>query len=169
MVLIPVQDDRNRNGAGVRGKDTTLSTAPKPFDEGDVILRTADEVDFHVWRPVLSLASPFFKDMFSLRQTADGISVIPEDGIALTCLLRYCYPIHDPAIDDLELLTRDVEAAIKYDIEDATYLAKEVLLDLMQDNPLHAYAISCSLRCEEEAAAAAEIWKSTRESWVDDT
>ena len=153
-------------------KERNVST--EPFDEGDVILRTADDVDFRVFRVVLSLASPFFKGLFSLQQpdptAPNDVPVIPvtEDSTTLTCLLRYCYPIRNPDIDNLDLLSRVLEAAIKYDMDEPTYLAKEVFLTLMEDDPLHAYAISCNLRCEEEAATAAELWKESRDSWDDD-
>ncbi|KAJ7154121.1 hypothetical protein C8R46DRAFT_1118734 [Mycena filopes] len=46
--------------------------APRaPFDDAtaDVILHSWDGADFHVHRLVLSLASPFFKDMFALPQS----------------------------------------------------------------------------------------------------
>ncbi|KAI0255963.1 hypothetical protein BJV78DRAFT_1113987, partial [Lactifluus subvellereus] len=41
-----------------------------PFDDADadIILRSSDQVNFHVYKVILSVASPFFKDMFSLPQ-----------------------------------------------------------------------------------------------------
>ena len=46
----------------------TESTVTDPFDDpnADVILRSRDNVDFRTFKLMLSLASEFFKDMFSL-------------------------------------------------------------------------------------------------------
>ncbi|KAJ7750603.1 hypothetical protein B0H16DRAFT_1318583 [Mycena metata] len=54
---------------------------PQPFDEStDAILRSSDDLDFPVHRAVLSLASPFFRDMFSIPQpeSEPKIPVIPR-------------------------------------------------------------------------------------------
>ncbi|EIN03893.1 hypothetical protein PUNSTDRAFT_29952, partial [Punctularia strigosozonata HHB-11173 SS5] len=61
----------------------------------DVILRTSDNVDFRVYKLILSLASPFFSDMFTLPQAMDanvGQPVPPvinmaEDSATIDCLL----------------------------------------------------------------------------------
>ncbi|ETW75378.1 hypothetical protein HETIRDRAFT_456000 [Heterobasidion irregulare TC 32-1] len=44
-----------------------------PFDEphADVILRSSDNTDFRVYENILSLASPFFRELFSLPQPPD--------------------------------------------------------------------------------------------------
>ncbi|KAK7012966.1 hypothetical protein R3P38DRAFT_2547565, partial [Favolaschia claudopus] len=68
----------------------------------DTILRSSDGIDFHVWRVILSSASPFFKDMFSLPQDTSseaGTPVIPVaensqllDAFLLTILVSRCHP-----------------------------------------------------------------------------
>ena len=42
--------------------------ASEPFDhaKADIILRSSDNIDFHVFKLFLSLASPFFEDMFNI-------------------------------------------------------------------------------------------------------
>lgn len=47
-----------------------LTIASPPFDdpEADIILRSSDNVDFHVYKFLLSLVSPVFKSMFALPQ-----------------------------------------------------------------------------------------------------
>lgn len=152
----------------------TYADAPFNEGEGDIILRTADGVHFCVYRVVLALASPFFKAMFSLRQpdsaaaSSSGPPVVPvsEDALALDCLLRHCYPIQPPTVVDIEALGRVLEAAIKYDMDQPTRLMKARLRDLMEDEPLQAYAVSCRLGCEEEAAMAAGIWRD-QQGWDD--
>ncbi|KAF8983738.1 hypothetical protein BDQ17DRAFT_1437268 [Cyathus striatus] len=99
-----------------------------PFDgsEGsDIILRTSDNMEFHVYRVILSVASPFFKSMFSLPQPpSDDVSLpiidVPEHSKALDPLLRYCYPVMDPVISDLTVLVDMLEAAMKYEMIVAT-------------------------------------------------
>ena len=46
------------------------STASYPFDKtnADIILRTSDLVDFHVFSQILIAASPFFEGMFDVPQ-----------------------------------------------------------------------------------------------------
>src|SRR5258708_4880046 len=55
--------------------DTPMETcASAPFDhaKADVILRSADGVEFRVFMLFLSLASPFFETLFGLPQAPDG-------------------------------------------------------------------------------------------------
>ena len=83
---------------------TATTIAEAPFDEDSVdsvVLRTSDLVDFYVVKAVLGLASPFFKDMFSLAQPHTDPSllaakepiVISETSDAIDCLFRLCYPV----------------------------------------------------------------------------
>ncbi|KAJ7501149.1 hypothetical protein B0H11DRAFT_755389 [Mycena galericulata] len=95
-----------------------------PFDEvgTDIILRSSDGVDFHVYRVVLSLASPFFKQMFSLPQpeSATPVPVIPvaEASGILDLVLRLWYPGANPAtFTGLEQLAQVIEITVaKYDV-----------------------------------------------------
>ena len=54
--------------------EPSVRKAAFPFDEGDAdaTLRTSDNVEFGVHRVILSLASPIFKDMFSMPQPQTG-------------------------------------------------------------------------------------------------
>jgi hypothetical protein len=78
------------------------TSPPKPFDvpEANLILRSSDVVDFRVHKPVLSMASPFFKDLLSLPQppeseSVDGLPVVqlPEGSELLNCLVSMLYPV----------------------------------------------------------------------------
>ncbi|GJE95529.1 hypothetical protein PsYK624_117140 [Phanerochaete sordida] len=153
-------------------QDPPVAVASAPFDEGDVVLRSSDGVDFRVHRNILALASPFFKSMFSLYQPSGahvegGIPVIPvaEPGNVVDHLLRFCYPVRNPTIADIATLGSVLQAAIKYDMDEPTHLAKEAFHGLMRGSPLHAYAISCQLQLEEEAALAAQCWKAENGTW----
>ena len=57
-------------------EDNPSSPSPFSFPAGDVFLRSADNVNFRVHTILLSLASPFFHDMFSLPQTSNELQTI---------------------------------------------------------------------------------------------
>ena len=75
-------------------------------DAGDITLRSCDNVDFHVYKIILSLASPIFQDMLSLPQSsisrqvglADGkggsttVVSLSEDAQSMERFLMLCYP-----------------------------------------------------------------------------
>ena len=74
----------------------------EPFDvpNADLIIRSSDSVDFRVHKPVLSMASPVFKDLLSLPQppdseTVDGLPVVrlPEGSELLNSLVSMLYPV----------------------------------------------------------------------------
>ncbi|KAF9813663.1 hypothetical protein IEO21_05434 [Rhodonia placenta] len=150
-------------------------TALSPFDkdDADVILRSSDNVDFHVYKVVLRMVSGIFHDLFSIPQPLHphpndihperGIPLIPvpEDGKTLDCLLRLCYPTPDPeAVDDVDLLAAVFTAARKYDMEDAASRMKKSILQLGTDASLHErtiriYAKAIQLGLEDVAHAAA--------------
>ncbi|KAI0087578.1 hypothetical protein BDY19DRAFT_237719 [Irpex rosettiformis] len=151
-----------------------MSTAARsPFDmkSADTIIRSSDNVDFFVFRAVLILASPFFSDMFSLKQPkpsrspgvpnvfAKDLIPIAEDSKTFDSLLRLCYPIDDPELLDLSLVENVLEAAEKYQMDEATKLSKMALRRFIPLRSLDVCAISCRLRIEEEARLAAEEWK----------
>jgi hypothetical protein len=75
---------------------------PETFDVSDtnIIIRSSDLVDFRVHKPVLAMASPFFKELLSLPQppdgeTVDGLPVVQlsEDSELLNNLISMLYPI----------------------------------------------------------------------------
>ena len=95
--------------------DSTYAAAPFDHAKADIILRSSDNIDFRVFKLLLSLASPFFETLFDIPQPAeevgdqevkDGLAVVrvTEDSKTLDALLRFCYPCtlaDDPKIDVL--------------------------------------------------------------------
>jgi hypothetical protein len=68
--------------------------------DADLIIRSSDFVDFRVHKPVLAMASPFFKDLLSLPQPSDseivdGLPVVqlPEGSELLNSLISIIYPV----------------------------------------------------------------------------
>jgi hypothetical protein len=151
---------------------TNLDIYP-PFDisksDLDVVLRSSDGVNFHVLKLFLSLASPFFKDMFTLPQPTDPttattntpLPVIPvsETSTTLQRLLMFCYPLWSvsPSFDTLNDVQAVLEAANKYDMDGVLKRAGQALSTpkFLQTEPLRVFAIACRYRLENETRIAA--------------
>ncbi|KAH7922635.1 hypothetical protein BV22DRAFT_645085 [Leucogyrophana mollusca] len=141
--------------------------ARPPFDnpDADIILRSSDNVDLRVFRVILSLVSPIFKDMFSLPQprSANGeplsvdLPIIPvtETSSTLENLLLYCYPGGVPQVSNLESASVILEAAIKYDMGPVHRLIGNTLLRFAESDPLSVYAIFSRYGWRDEMQVAA--------------
>jgi len=64
-VLLPIGD-----------QSPAITNASSPFDgpDADVILRSADKVDFRVFKMFIAFVSPIFKDIFALPRASKGKS-----------------------------------------------------------------------------------------------
>jgi len=73
--------------------DATITSFGPPFDDtdADIILRTSDQVDFMVYKVILSKASPVFKTMFSesLPQPATDTRRTPQDSRPIVVLAEH--------------------------------------------------------------------------------
>ncbi|KAJ6527289.1 hypothetical protein B0H10DRAFT_1900844 [Mycena sp. CBHHK59/15] len=135
-----------------------------PFDDAgaDTILRSSDGFDFLVYRAVLSLASPFFKDMFSIPQPESEPDVpvisVAEPSHLLDLLLRVWYPGAEVVIfDGLEQLSQIIELAIsKYDIQFVVPTLRKYLQGYLEAKPIGVFAIACRYQWAELAKAAAK-------------
>ncbi|TFY74281.1 hypothetical protein EWM64_g9731 [Hericium alpestre] len=136
--------------------------AEAPFNKPstDVIVRSADKVDFHVNQLVLTLASSYFekqlnnlqpvtnsdKSTSSCAVTDRPILDVPEDALIIDFMLRCCYPITRPPLEKLEDVRAVLDAAQKYDMAVVTRFAEEALGLFEPKCPLDVLAIS--LRCD---------------------
>ncbi|KAI6043627.1 hypothetical protein EDC04DRAFT_2650983 [Pisolithus marmoratus] len=135
----------------------STTTASWPFDDlnAEVILRSSDNVDFRVFKCNLSLASPVFKDMFTLGAPVHGEHpqnpyslpevLLPETSTALDALLRLIYPLTIPKLDSINDIKALLAAVVKYDlitpaIDRATNL---ITSQHLESKPLSLYAIAC--------------------------
>jgi len=133
--------------------------------DADVILRSTDGQEFHVHKTMLSIASPVFRDMFTLPQPpSPGPPSIPivdmcELGNVLDLFLRCLYPVSKLAVEDFGLLEALITAAEKYETDvvlDAVKSWLAIPANLRRD-PLRAYAIACtSTAFDEQAKFAAK-------------
>jgi len=137
------------------------SSAPSPFDreDADVILRTSDNVEFRVHRITLLMASSVFDTMLNLPQSSDPSDLkavdVTEDSRTMETLLRVCYPVAEPSIRVVEDARSVLDAALKYDIDQAIASAKKWLFALITNDPLRIYAIACRHGFEDMARTAA--------------
>lgn len=143
-----------------------ITTAAAPFDKcTDLILRSSDMVEFHVWSIILREASPMFDAMLSLPQPAadpnHDVPVIPvtEDGMTLRGVLELCYPMAPSIVREknLDKVLHIIEAALKYNMEWPVALVAQSLKELADGQPLRVYAIAQRHGMEELAQYAAKV------------
>jgi len=144
---------------------TSQSTYHFDSPDADVILKSSDAespTEFRVHRCILALASPFFRDMFSLPQDpwkspekAPVISVSERQDV-LRVLLQFVYPIPDPPVVSLHDLDELLGAAIKYEFEAVVASLRAFLISpqLLHTSPVKVYAIACQYELEDEAKVA---------------
>jgi BTB/POZ domain len=112
-------------------------------DPGDIVVRSSDNVDFHLHATILGLASPMFKVMFTLPQGEDKQEPITiyEDSRTFEQLLQLCYPIRNPQFKTLVETHQALQAAAKYDMDWAVLELSQALLEFSKDEPMRVYAI----------------------------
>ncbi len=135
-------------------------TSPPPEDfnmrNTDVILRSSDGASFRVHRLVLTTASPFFDDLFSLPQpdedeTIDGIHVVrlSEDKEVLRSLITMLYPIPSVLPDSYNKVLDLLIASQKYDMAAVqssirAEVSRKSYPSLSGAEAFHMYAIASS-------------------------
>ena len=116
--------------------EVNSTTSPEPLDvpDANVIVRSSDLVDFRVHKPVLAIASPFFKDLLSLPQSPDSESVdglpvvqLSEDAELLHTLVSLLYPVRPVVPTSYDKVLYLLAACQKYDMVQAqSYIRTEV-------------------------------------------
>ncbi|KAJ8502389.1 hypothetical protein ONZ45_g11803 [Pleurotus djamor] len=148
---------------------STPKLASAPFDSAsaDLKLHSCDGVEFRVHKVVLQMATPFFENILAMPQsphtnTINGIPIIPfeEHSSTLDALLRYCYPVPDPVIQEFTTLEDILKACHKFDFTAVTArMEKEYLricAHVVRDSPCAAFALACQYKWSIVARAAAE-------------
>jgi len=128
--------------------------------DADVILRASGGKELYAHKLVLSLASPVFRDMFSVPQPPDESSQTPIVDVGdppgvLEMFLQIVYPVPNPPINDAETLASLLHLADKYDAKVVLDAYKNLPSVCINPSPIHAYAIFCACGREKEAEAAA--------------
>lgn len=152
-------------------------TAPPPFDKpfADLILRSSDDVDFQVFKWILSDASDVFAGMFSLppassvgsdvstrsddMRRSSQIPVVPvtEDSNTLEALLRLCYPLCIvPDYDSFDDIKPVVAAAHKYQLDHALRILEPRMKFFAAQHPVRVYAFATRYNLPEVVQEAAQ-------------
>ena len=140
--------------------------AEPPFDDArtDLILQSSDKVNFHVFKNILSLASPIFTDMLNIPSSPsekyhDTVQVVPlsEDSTALEIALRHIYPVRSTAAkgDKLHNASILAEFARKYQVEALDRIITGYLVDSIERDPVGVYAIAATNGYNDIGANAA--------------
>ena len=153
-------------------KTSTAATDPTPdvpvstdfcADDADVVIRAAGTLDFRVHKTILSLVSPFFKDMFTLPQPpSDAPGKLPHVDVQEPTetwenILRTIYPMPHPVIDDLDDLQSLFFAARVYDIQIIFDIHKKALenSEFIAEDPLRLFTIAYACGLEAQATYVA--------------
>ncbi|GJE84432.1 BTB/POZ domain-containing protein [Phanerochaete sordida] len=147
------------------------SVAATPFDKpgANLVLRTADNVDFFVSKMIMALASPIFADMFHLAEPTSAhthdtatthapeapVIELTERSRALDHFLRFIYPIDKPHIDDPEHILDVLKVASKYMVDFVEHDMLQRFSALAEERPFHAYAQAYQHRREDAMRIAA--------------
>ncbi|KAL4062561.1 hypothetical protein J3A83DRAFT_4381731 [Scleroderma citrinum] len=146
-----------------------------PFDhpKADVILRSSDNVDFHIFKLFLSLASPFFEALFDIPQPSEeklgdmemknGLPIIPvsEDSRTLDALLRFCYPCtltQNPPLNHFKDVVNVLEAAKKYSLNEVEKAICEALFNpkILEVDSLRCFAVARRAHLHDQTIMAAK-------------
>jgi hypothetical protein len=149
-----------------------IRKADPPFDdpEADLILRSSDNIDFYVFKSLLSYSSSVFKDMFCVAQgkpgddeLEDGLQVILTDDRAETwkILLRFMYPswvTSTPALSSLDEFSTALECSRKYGVAGAekTITADLIAPCYLKKEPMRVFALACQFGLDAEMRVAAK-------------
>jgi hypothetical protein len=156
--------------SSVTAPKTSIRLADPPFNDpdGEIIIRTSDNVDFSVFKCFLGYSSHVFKDMFLLPQQAvkddlkDGKPIIhtTETADIWKTLLAFSYPMwaaDPPVLDSLEEVLSVLESSKKYMMEGVEKKIRAALVSprFVEAEPVRVFAIACHHRLDAEARIAA--------------
>ena len=133
---------------------------PFLFDDANIIIR-AEGVDFAAHRFILSRASPFFKDMFSLPRgatTQEGIPVIEVEESAQTFhdILSFLYlNDEEPTIKSFFEVEGILLAIHKYSMETLEARFHKPLGKKALEDPIGAFDLACKVHLPDLARFAA--------------
>ncbi|EKM56259.1 uncharacterized protein PHACADRAFT_171992 [Phanerochaete carnosa HHB-10118-sp] len=148
-----------------------IRTAPAPFNEpADFIIRTAQDMQYHVSAAILSFASPYFRDLSLDPPNRRGpfIFDVPESDATIETILRFVYPVADPVLHELDDVSEAYTAATKYELEYAVAALRKMfsLLRFLEHEPVRVYAIARRFSLTDDANPAADFaCKSAQAEW----
>ncbi|KAK0466011.1 uncharacterized protein EV420DRAFT_1759288 [Desarmillaria tabescens] len=144
----------------------TTADAPfnDPTDSVDLVIRTADNVDFFVLSALLSLRSPssFFRQVLQGNkhtEERDGFPVleVKENSDILRTILLFCYPYATPEIKSVKQILELGMALDKYCMDHAMerFIAAVLASSVISEQPLRVFALAVANEWKEMGEAAA--------------
>ncbi|KZS87856.1 hypothetical protein SISNIDRAFT_419022, partial [Sistotremastrum niveocremeum HHB9708] len=103
------------------------------YQDSNLIIRSSDEMEFHVHKSIMSSSSRVFRDMLSLdTQNLSTTSDLPlvdvsEESDVIEAALRFLYPLPRPILKSLSPMVVLFELADKYDIPLINFTLQEIL------------------------------------------
>lgn len=162
-------------------KTTQPKTLPFTAPDADIILRTADNVDFRVHRKALASWSSHLNwetilhhhhhyDKSSWLNRSDvPIVEVDEDATTIHFLLQHVYPMVKKQTLDISDGLKVLKAARKYMIHSAIKDAKKIVAEFAARYPLHAYESAVQERMEPEMRMAAAAALALPRGYVQDS
>ncbi|KAK0224702.1 hypothetical protein EDD85DRAFT_959420 [Armillaria nabsnona] len=150
----------------------TITIADPPFndpaDSVDLVIRTADKIDFFVLSGLLSLKSPssFFRHVLKSSQHTeerDGFPVleVEEDSDTFRTILLLCYPDVDPQIKSVDQIVAVKKALDKYCMDHTLdkFVQTVTVSPLMKEEALRIFTLALvnGWRVLGEAAAKSAL------------
>lgn len=138
------------------------------FDEGDITLRSSDDIEFKVYRIILRLTSPVFADMFSVASVEDTVD-LKDDALSISMMLQFAYPDRDLVVPSFDHLEKALGIARKYHIDRMTETLRQRLRSTsdqvsgelspiaMSSDPIRSFAIARQFGLVEEAKTASTL------------
>ena len=148
------------NGGSVKNFPATCP----PFDDedADIIFRSSDDVDFRLYKVVLTKISPVFRTMLSTSTVPSGpgephVITLKENARTLEDIFRLCYPAEHPNVTSVYEVKSILAAAQKYEIASAIANLRWVITRILPEDPLRFYAIAYTLKMEDVTKKAAQL------------
>ncbi|KAK0224693.1 hypothetical protein EDD85DRAFT_913839 [Armillaria nabsnona] len=145
-----------------------ITTADVPFNDSadsvDLVIRTADNVEFFVLSALLSLRSPssFFRQALQGSKHAeerDGFPVlkVKEDSDTFRIILLLCYPYITPEIESIQQFLAVGLALDKYCMDRAMerFVAAVLVSPVISEQPLRVFALAVANGWKKLGEAAA--------------
>ena len=139
-----------------------------PFDRGDsdMTIRSCDNVDFHVHKAILGIASTTFEDMFTIpsphgQEQVKEVIGLTENSKTLNHLLSVIYPIDPIVPDTLDDALSLLSTCQKYQMDSTATRIRALIKAgtplFTVTNSFRAYGIASRYCLEEEALSAARL------------
>jgi hypothetical protein len=136
--------------------------------DANIIIRSSDQVDFHLHKSLLVLSSPSFKSLLSpqphVGEFIDGLPVVqlPEDADLVNSLVSLLYPIPSVIPSSYEKVFALLAACQKYDMASIqSHIRAEVIRGTFPSpvgiEAFRAYAITNNLGLIPEMESAARV------------